>query len=351
MTVAHRIRLISGAYIVACLALIHGALWSMPDEDAWVIGRRLLYLLALALPIGIPVGITFFRRWTAAEVEAARPPTPSGAPAPSTPAGLTVDELLAIVRQSPLPIAIFDRDLRYLAHSDRWLSAYRLPSASLVGRLHYDVFPEVPGRWKVIHQQCLAGASKHSPGEPFPRQDGRTDWIRWTVQPWHDEQGAIGGLLMFTEVITAQKEAEQALATRLAELEEAHGRLEAATAVARLGYWTWHPTIGELEVSPGVQTLLQLGSAPTSMDELQRRIPPDELDLFLARLRRAVLRADRFSHQVTFLADDGTRLRVRLAARVERGPKGDAVRVFGVMLDASDALPPAGESAETVPDR
>ncbi len=347
MTVSNRIRMVSGAFIVACLALLYVAYWSLPDAARTP--RTILLIVAAVLPIGIPVGVTFIRRWTGAEVEARFEPALARAEAAAG-SGLTGHDLLAIVQQSPLPIAIFDRDLRYLAHSDRWLSAYRLDADSLVGRHHYEVFPEIPGRWRIIHQQCLAGATKHSPGERFPRVDGRVDWIRWTVQPWHAVDGEIGGLMMLTEVITAQKEAEQALAERISALEAANGQLEAAASVAHLGHWIWYPVTGEFEASPGVRRLLGMAVDPTSVDEIQARIPLDEQALFGLRLRRAVLRAERFSHQSTVVGDDGSRRTVRLAGRVERDAAGEATRIFGVMLDATDELAPAGESAEMAAD-
>ena len=37
-------------------------------------------------------------------------------------------------------------------------------------------------------------------------------WERWEIRPWHDPHGHIGGIVIFSEDITANKEAERALA-------------------------------------------------------------------------------------------------------------------------------------------
>ncbi|HEY5307156.1 MAG TPA: PAS domain S-box protein, partial [Casimicrobiaceae bacterium] len=126
------------------------------------------------------------------------------------------------VRHAPAAIAMFDRDMRYLAVSRRFLADYGLGDRDIVGLGHYEVFPEVPERWKAIHRRCLGGAIEKCDEDLFPRGDGHTDWIRWEIRPWHDERGAIGGLLLFSEVITERKAAERAVADS-AELARAVG--------------------------------------------------------------------------------------------------------------------------------
>jgi PAS domain-containing protein len=37
------------------------------------------------------------------------------------------------------------------------------------------------------------------------------DWVRWEVRPWYATSGEIGGIIMFTEVITDRKRAEESL--------------------------------------------------------------------------------------------------------------------------------------------
>ncbi|GAB4379390.1 MAG: hypothetical protein Kow0042_28730 [Calditrichia bacterium] len=106
---------------------------------------------------------------------------------------------------------MFDGEMRYIAVSDRFAIDYELPPKNLIGLSHYDVFPEIPERWKEIHRRCLAGAIEKCDKDPFPRADGRLDWVRWEIHPWYKTKGEIGGIILFSEVITDQVLAEEAL--------------------------------------------------------------------------------------------------------------------------------------------
>ncbi|MGE3152731.1 MAG: PAS domain S-box protein [Nitrospiraceae bacterium] len=121
--------------------------------------------------------------------------------------------LLLVMEQIPAAVAILDAELRYLAASRRWLEDYRLGDRRIIGEHHYDVFPEIRSmpRWLEIHQRCLAGAVEGSDGEYFLRHDGSRDWVRWEIRPWYGEEGVVAGLVMYTEVLTEQRRAQEAL--------------------------------------------------------------------------------------------------------------------------------------------
>lgn len=130
--------------------------------------------------------------------------------------------LEAFIKHAPAAVAMFDRQMRYIAHSDRWLHDYSLPDESLVGRSHYDVFPEIPQHWKEKHRRILNGEIESSPEEEFNRADGSKNIIRWEVRPWHLPDKSIGGMMMLTEEISERKKLEQQL-WRLAKLDSLTG--------------------------------------------------------------------------------------------------------------------------------
>ena len=119
--------------------------------------------------------------------------------------------LRTFVEHTPAAVAMFDREMRYLVASKRWMTDYKLGDMGIMGLSHYEVFPEIPERWKEIHRRVLEGATEHCDEDQFPRADGTADWVRWEVRPWMYSNGMIGGVIMFTEVITERKLAEEAL--------------------------------------------------------------------------------------------------------------------------------------------
>jgi two-component system, cell cycle sensor histidine kinase and response regulator CckA len=119
--------------------------------------------------------------------------------------------LSQFIENTPAPIAMLDREMKYLMTSHRFLTDYHLKFQDLIGRSHYEVFPEIPEKLKEIHRRCLAGAVERSTEDPFPRQDGSLDWVRWEVHPWYEVNGEIGGIILFSEVITERKKLEETL--------------------------------------------------------------------------------------------------------------------------------------------
>jgi len=121
------------------------------------------------------------------------------------------EQLLRLfVENAPAAISMFDRDMRFLAVSRRFLENFNVAEKDLIGRVTYDVFPDAPKRWRKAHQRGLAGESVRMEEDNFVRADGRVEWTRWEIKPWY-AGGKVGGIILFTEVITQRKEAEEDL--------------------------------------------------------------------------------------------------------------------------------------------
>ncbi|HET8947579.1 MAG TPA: ATP-binding protein [Candidatus Polarisedimenticolia bacterium] len=121
------------------------------------------------------------------------------------------DRLRLFIEHAPVAIAMFDRSMVYVAASRRWMSDFVQSDTDVTGRSHYEVFPGLPEAWRLVHRRALAGEVLQAEEDPFERGDGTVQWIRWEIRPWHGSDGAIGGVIIFAEDITARKRAEDQL--------------------------------------------------------------------------------------------------------------------------------------------
>ena len=112
---------------------------------------------------------------------------------------------------TPAAVAMLDMELRYLHVSERWSQDYNLHHTDLIGKSHYDLIPDIPERWRLIYQSVLAGATEVCLEDRFDRRDGTTVWLQWEARPWRNSANEIGGLILFTQVITERIKAEAEL--------------------------------------------------------------------------------------------------------------------------------------------
>ncbi|WP_414530885.1 PAS domain S-box protein [Nodularia chucula] len=122
------------------------------------------------------------------------------------------EQISLFIEYTPAAIAIFDCQMRYLLVSRRWREDYGLGDENIIGRSHYEVFPNLPQNWREIHQRCLLGAVEKCDEDTFLRIDGKNEWLKWEIHPWYKDSEEVSGIIMFTEVITTRKQTELALA-------------------------------------------------------------------------------------------------------------------------------------------
>ena len=88
---------------------------------------------------------------------------------------------LQILDKSPGAIAMFDRDMRFLAANRQFVREAGFCNGKLLGCCLYEMFPETSGRWKPICTHCLTGDSEQCDEDPFPCADQPQERLRWSV--------------------------------------------------------------------------------------------------------------------------------------------------------------------------
>jgi len=114
-----------------------------------------------------------------------------------------------VIEHTRSAVAVHDRELRYIYVSQRYLDDYKVREQNVIGKHHYEVFPDLPQKWRDVHQRALAGEVVSAEDDPYCRDDGTVEWTRWECRPWYANDGSIGGIIVYTEVTTDRKNAEE----------------------------------------------------------------------------------------------------------------------------------------------
>lgn len=187
----------------------------------------------------------------------------------------TQEQLRLFVEHSPAALAMFDKGLRTLHVSRRWMTDYGLGDRDLRGLWLYDVLPDLPDKWKESHRRALAGEVVRNEAELFRGADGTEQFVRSELRPWHDDEGGIGGILIFSEDVTERKKAEAELLRHTKALERSNQELDA------FAYAASHDLKAPLRVIRNTSLWLE--------EDLAQHLTPDSLEnmqLLRSRVRR-----------------------------------------------------------------
>lgn len=242
------------------------------------------------------------------------------------------ERLRLFIEHAPAALAMFDRDMRYLVASRRWRDDYSLGDRAIVGRCHYEVFPEIGEDWRAVHRRGLAGEAVRADEDRFVRADGSAHWLRWEVLPWWAASGEVGGIVIFTEDITERKRARQAL-------EEARNTLAEAQKIAHLGSFEYSVVNGATvwsEEEYRIYGLDPAGPSPSYQDMLARRIHPEDADLFHRTFLAAMLGKGTYELEHRIVGPDGGVRWVYDVAHPYFDEQGRLVRYIGTTMDITE---------------
>jgi len=207
------------------------------------------------------------------------------------------------VEQAPTAIAMLDNNMCYIAASQQWILDYKMEGQEIIGRSHYDLFPEIGDDWKENHKKCLNGAIDTCEEAPFIRADGTLQWIYWDVRPWYLSEDKIGGLLMHMGDITKSKERDLE-SIRIDKI------LAKTNEVARIGTWEvdliknkvfWSKMVREIHdvpenYKPDLETAINFFKEGKSRDTIEKAVTeakehstPYDVEVELVTLKGAIV--------------------------------------------------------------
>ena len=160
-----------------------------------------------------------------------------------------------LIKDSPTAVAILDKNMCFLCHSDLWIKNLKVANKDIIGKSYWNIMSNTPIELKAILKECLEGETSASKGKKFLCEDGGVQWLKWKINPWKAENGNIGGLIIILEDITEEKRIENLLFK--------------GQKVARIGGWEMDLTSNQLywtevtkeihEVRPDFVPTLEVG--------------------------------------------------------------------------------------------
>jgi diguanylate cyclase (GGDEF)-like protein/PAS domain S-box-containing protein len=234
------------------------------------------------------------------------------------------ERLQMFIEHAPAALAMFDREMRYVAVSRRWLDITGTDSENVLGRNHYDVFPELPEKYRDTHVRGLAGEAQRCDEDRQERSDGTVQWVRWEILPWRTDEGDVGGIILFLEDITKAKESEQ--------------RLQLAASVFE------HATEA-IVVTDLNGAILEINDAFTRMtgysreESVGQRVDMLKSDLhdevFYAEMSRSIVEGGRWRGELWNRAKDGRAFPASTTITTVRSPLGEAQYYVSLFFDIS----------------
>lgn len=226
------------------------------------------------------------------------------------------------VEQSPSAVLMLDREMRHLAASRRWLDEIKANCDDIIGRHHYDVYPDLKEEWKAVHARCLAGATERCSEDCFVRQDGTLRWTSWEVAPWRDSKGQIGGIMIFSADLTEKKPEEDFL--------------RQASRVAKVGAWELDLTTTTPRWSPMIREIYEVEPDYTpSLESSLEFYPPHERARVQTAVQRSIETGEGFDLECELITAKGRHRWVRSIGEAVM-IQGRCVRLSGALFDITD---------------
>lgn len=247
--------------------------------------------------------------------------------------------LREFIRCAPAAIAIMDTEMHYLQVSDRWIKDYHLEGREIIGRSHYEVFPEIPDRWKQVHRRALAGHVERCEEDLFERLDGSSEWLQWEVRPWYKPTGESGGIIFFTQVITERKRTQ-------VRLQESQAHLVASQRVARVGSWELNLLSQDIDANPLRWTDecyrifgYEPGQIEASNEAFWARVHPEDQEKVRAAIRHALDTRSVYQSDHRIVMPDGSQRIIAERGEFIMDEKTDKpIKLIGTCQDITDRI-------------
>jgi len=103
----------------------------------------------------------------------------------------------------PVPLAMFDRDLNYVAVSSRWREEFSMNNVDLIGNNLFTISPNIPEERQEIYENALLGKT-YINGDFMLKVEGKEEIQHYDLKvgPWYLTKDEVGGVIISIQNIT-----------------------------------------------------------------------------------------------------------------------------------------------------
>lgn len=174
----------------------------------------------------------------------------------------------------------------------------------------------------------------------YVRKDGSCFPVNLVVTVMRDVSGAITGYLGIAADITQQRQSQQALEAARDQLLSTTQTLLIASKTAGLGIWSWNIANDALEWNDKMYALYDLppasGAEGLTFRHWTSRIHPDDVDIAVNGLRKAIATHKEYQPIFRIVRSDGSQRFIQAGAYIEYDNSGHPTRVTGINLDITE---------------
>lgn len=103
----------------------------------------------------------------------------------------------------PVPLAMFDKDLNYVAVSNRWKEEFSMNNVDLIGNNLFTISPDIPKERKEIYDNALLGKT-YINSDYTLKVEGKEEIQHYDLKvgPWYLTKDEVGGVIISIQNIT-----------------------------------------------------------------------------------------------------------------------------------------------------
>jgi PAS domain S-box-containing protein len=230
------------------------------------------------------------------------------------------------VHAAPMPMAMYDKDMRVLMASKTWVEERGQREEDLLGRCMYDIMPWLPEKWRTVHRQVMRGEPMRNERDPFERPDGRKGWLKWSCAPWRDGDGQIGGVIIMHEDVTALVQGQH-------EIENSKERMALGMSMTQMMIWEIDFELREIYLEGDWKQFYPQKPTFDSLTGIDAWIHPADRDMLQNKWRAHLQGGPPYTVEYRVMFGDGREIWHSTSIRIIKTAKGAPARAFAVIQE------------------